>query len=62
MDNVKPTRKVSAGVLAGALTVIGLYLLKLSFSLEVPGPVASAITTLSTFVVSWCIPDKYEEL
>ena len=56
-----PTRKVSAGVVAGALVICVLYGVKEIWGLEVPGAVGSAITTLFTFVVSWAIPDKYEE-
>lgn len=60
MNDMLPTRKVSAGVLAGAIVVLVLYLVNLIWHVGVPGEVGSAITTLFTFVISWLIPDKYE--
>jgi putative flippase GtrA len=50
-----PVRKVTAGLLAGALTVILVWVASLA-GLEVPPPVAAAVTTLLTFVTSYMVP------
>ena len=51
-----PTRKVGAGALAGAVSVIAVWAAGLA-GLEVPGEVASAFTTILTFVASWFVTD-----
>ena len=58
MAHVTPTktpgRKVGAGALAGAVTVIGVYVAE-SFGAEVPPEVASAVTTVLSFVTSYLV-------
>ena len=51
-----PKRKVAAGALAGALTVILVWGAGLR-GLAVPPEVASAVTVLLTFGVSYLISD-----
>ncbi|MDX1686388.1 MAG: hypothetical protein R3248_00260 [Candidatus Promineifilaceae bacterium] len=55
-----PYKKVSAGTLAGALTIILVWLVN-SFVLvgdhALTGEVASALTTVLTFVVSYMVPE-----
>ena len=51
-------RKVTAGALAGALTVIGGWALREFGGVDLPAEVASAVTTLLTFGVSWFVPNR----
>lgn len=55
-----PTRKVFAGGLAGAITLIAVWVLN-DFDLlpkgqDIPGEVASALTTIITFLLSYFTP------
>lgn len=50
----RPTRKVGAGALAGAVTIIGVWIAG-QFGLDVPGEVGSAITTVLTFGASYMV-------
>jgi hypothetical protein len=55
-----PYRKVSAGALAGALSIILVWVVNafvLPESNPLPGEVASAITTVLTFVVGYVVPE-----
>jgi hypothetical protein len=52
-----PTRKVSAGVLAGALSIILVWGVKTYGGVALDGEIASAITTVMTFLVSYFVPD-----
>lgn len=55
-----PYRKVSVGTLAGALTIILVWLVN-TFVLvgdnALTGEVASALTTVLTFLVSYMVPE-----
>lgn len=55
-----PTRKVTVGGLAGAISVVLIWVVN-SFWLPegkaIPAEIASAITTILTFVVSYLIPE-----
>jgi hypothetical protein len=53
-----PVRKVGAGTLAGALTIVGFYVLGEVGDIQPPAEVGAAVTTLLTFVVSWFTPTK----
>jgi hypothetical protein len=53
-----PVAKVGAGVLAGALTVVGFYVLGEVWDIQPPAEVGAAVTTLLTFVVSWFTPSS----
>lgn len=48
--------KVTAGVLAGALTIIAAWALSQFAHVEIPGYVSSAVTTVLTAVVSYIVP------
>lgn len=50
-----PVRKVTIGALAGAMSVMIIWVLKTNGT-EVPGEVASAFTTILTFVVGYVVP------
>ena len=48
-----PTRKVTAGVLAGAVTVVLTWAVQASSEVDIPAEVAAAVTTILTFAASW---------
>lgn len=52
-----PTRKVGAGALAGALSVIIVWVVS-EAGMDVPAEISSAFTTVLTFVTSWLIPER----
>lgn len=52
----QPTRKVTAAALAGAVTIIVVYVAGL-FGADVPAEVASSVTTLLTFVAGYFVRD-----
>jgi Na+/proline symporter len=55
-----PTRKVTFGAFAGALTAILVWILNtfevLPNATQIPGEIASAMTTVLTFLVSYLVP------
>jgi len=55
-SEAKPTPKVGSGVLAGALSVILIWVLSL-MGLEVPGAVGAAFATAIGFVTAWAVPE-----
>jgi H+/Cl- antiporter ClcA len=63
MPTAVPVRKVMAGGVAGAATTLVVYLLNHSIlkSDPIPAEVATAITTLLTFMVSYLIPPAASE-
>jgi hypothetical protein len=55
-----PSRKVGAGALAGAVSVLVVWIINtfvLTGPTKITGEVASAITTSLTFVVGYFIPE-----
>lgn len=58
-----PTRKVGASAIAGALTAILVFILN-SFvfrdpnGVKITGEIASALTTVLTFLVGYIVPDQ----
>lgn len=54
-----PSRKVAAGGLAGALTIILVWAVA-QFGLEVPGEVASAITVIVSFFTSYFTSERVQ--
>lgn len=57
MNGNRPTRKVGAGALAGAVSIIAVWVLRQFFDIEVPGEVASAGTTVLTFGTSFFVSE-----
>jgi putative flippase GtrA len=51
---MKPDRKVAAGGLAGALSIIVVWLMSLG-GVDVPGEVAAAFTTILGFVTAYFV-------
>jgi hypothetical protein len=56
MQSLTPTRKVSAGALASALSIIIVWGASMA-GLEIPPEVASAFTTLLGFVTAWFVKE-----
>ena len=52
-----PERKVTAGALAGALSVILIYIIQTAFEVVIPAEVASAGTVVLTFITSYLVPN-----
>ena len=50
---MKPTRKVGAGALGGAVAVVAVW--GMEFAVDVPGTVAAAIGVICTFAVGWFV-------
>lgn len=51
--NGSPTRKVMAGALSGAVTVVAVWLLGLFAKVDIPPEVAVAVSTIISFFVSY---------
>lgn len=51
----RPTQKLTAAALGGAVTIIGIWVLGL-FKVDIPPEVASAFTTVISFIVGYITP------
>jgi hypothetical protein len=60
-NSAKPVPKVAAGLLAGAITTILIYLISMVAQVVVPPTVAAAMTTLITFLISYMVPCGKDE-
>lgn len=54
---IMPTRKVTAGALAGALSVVVVWGLKQFAHTDIPGEVASALTTILSLFTSYAVAE-----
>jgi hypothetical protein len=64
MNGYLPQRKVGASVLAGALSVALVWALNVYVLVDrpqIPAEVASALTTILTFVVGYLVPEEGEK-
>lgn len=52
-----PHPKVANAVIVGAIVTILIWIVKLLWSIDVPGEVGAASTTILSFIVSWLTPD-----
>lgn len=52
-----PTRKVIAGALAGALSIVVAYCVKQFTHTDVPPEISAALQTIFTVVVMYAVPD-----
>ena len=52
-----PTRKVGSGALAGALSIVLVWVIQTYGGQQIPAEVASAGTTILSFIVSWLVPE-----
>lgn len=59
--SMAPTRKVSAGLLAGSITTIIFWVSETVFKFSPSADVASAVTAILTFVVSYFVKEKGPE-
>lgn len=57
----RPTTKVTAGALAGALTAIATWATAEFGKVVIPAEIGIAISTVITFAVQWVIPDAPAE-
>lgn len=55
---MNPDRKVVAGALAGGLVAVLAWALKTFYSVEFSADAAVGLTTVLTFVVQYCVPNK----
>jgi putative flippase GtrA len=53
-----PTRKVAAGGIAGAVSIVALYLVQALFNVTVPAEVASAVTLILSFGMSYIVKEN----
>ena len=60
--NDKPIRKVTAGALGGAAVTVVLFGIKSMLKTDIPPDVASALTALLTFAISYMTPAADEDL
>jgi hypothetical protein len=51
-----PVRKVGASTLAGALTLVGFYVLGEAWDIHPSAEVGTAVTTLLAFIAGWITP------
>jgi hypothetical protein len=58
----KPIRKVAAGAIAGATITVILFVIKSLLKTDVPADVASALTVLLTFGISYMTPAANDDL
>ena len=60
-----PTRKVTAGGTAGAISIIIVFILNtyklLPGGVQVTGEVAAALTTVISFIVSYVVPPSHQD-
>ena len=60
MNQYLPTRKVTVGGLAGAISIVFVWVANtfwMPSNAKIPAEIASAITTILTFAVSYFVPD-----
>jgi len=60
--NGKPIRKVTAGAIGGAAVTVVLFGIKSMLKTDIPPDVASALTVLLTFAISYMTPAADEDL
>lgn len=56
MNGKTPTRKVTGGAIAGALSIVLIWIIG-QFEVKVPAEISSALTTLVTFATSYWLSD-----
>lgn len=56
LKKLKPTNKVAAGGLAGALSTLTVFVLE-ALGVQLPADVTVAVTTLISFATSWLVKD-----
>lgn len=56
-----PSRKVSVGLIAGAIVAVVMWLLKEFAMVIVPAEVGVALSTIISAIISYFVPDALEE-
>lgn len=54
---MKPTKKVSAAGIGGAISVLVIFVAQ-EFGVEIPGDVGAAIGTVAAFTLGWLVPSE----
>lgn len=54
---MRPTNKVSSGILAGAITAIVIWAAKTYGKVDFPPDIAVGVSTIITFVTQYFVPD-----
>jgi len=54
---MKPDRKITAGALAGAMVMVVAWMTEEFGGVVIPAGVASALTVICTFLVSYIVPN-----
>ncbi len=57
MSGMKPSNKVTAGVIAGAVVLIAAWAARAFAKVEIPIDIQAALQILVTFGVQWAVPD-----
>jgi len=58
--SASPTRKVQVGALSGAISTVIVFLVE-QYGIQIPAAVASAITTIVTFLISYSVPPSEQD-
>lgn len=53
----KPNRKVGSGALAGAISIVFVWVVSL-FGVDIPGVVGAAIATIFGFITAYFVPES----
>ena len=53
-----PNKKVNAGALAGALSIVLIWAINQYSGTALPGEVASGVTTIVTFITSYVVREE----
>ncbi len=61
MESAAPARKVTVGLVAGAVTTIVVWVVDTTTGVKIPGGVSAAITTVLTFAVSYVVPPSADD-
>lgn len=62
LSSIYPSQKVTAGAIAGALSIILVWAMGQFFNVHVPAEVASAFTPVMSFLVSYVVPPNAGDL
>ncbi len=57
----QPTQKVAAAGIGGAVSILIIYLVQVTFNTEMPAEVASSITALIAFASGYIVKEKKGE-
>jgi len=58
---IRPKRKVNAGLLAGAIQAVGVWWYNTHSPIPIPSEVVASVMPVTTYLISWIVPDRIEE-